>query len=437
MSIELITALMFCSLFVGLLLGQPLAFVLSGLGLIYSFFLWGPNAIGIVALTVLSAMDTIVLVAVPLFIFMSIVLERSGVADELYTAMHRWFAGLKGGLGIGTVLICTLIAAMSGLSATGVITMGLIALPAMLKRKYSKSMAIGCVMGAGALGQLIPPSGIMIVFGAYAGESVGRLFAGGVFPGLVISALFCTYIAIRCAIQPNMGPALPVEERANWRGKLVSLRGVILPIILIAMVLGSIFLGMATPTEAASIGAVGSLLCAAIHGRLNWEVVKGACARTLRSTCMCMFIIIGAKCFASVYTALGGAELIQSIVLAMPGGKWGSLALMQVVWLFLGCFLDGIGILMLTGPVFVPVARLLGFNITWFGVVFVVNMEMGFLTPPFGFNLFIMKGIAPEGVTLKDIYRSTVPFLLLQFTGLILVILFPQLILWLPTQLYG
>ncbi len=436
MSIVLITVLLFGSLLGVLVLGLPLVFTLGGIGVVSTYFLWGHEAIYMAVSRSFGTMQSFVLVAVPLFIFMGIVLERSGFGESMYEAMLRWMGGLRGGLASGTVIICTVFAAMTGISATATVTMGIISLPAMLQRGYDKLIAIGCISAGGALGILIPPSVIMIIYGLMTGESVGKLYAGGVFPGLLLSILFIAYITIRCALQPNLGPALPLEERASWREKLICLRAVILPVLLIVAVLGSMFGGLASATEAAAVGAAGSIVCAAIYRRLSWQVIKEACFRTMRLNAMVIWIIIGASLFTTVYTAIGATQLARQIVEASPVNRWLIMIGIQLTYFVLGCFLDPTGILMITVPIFVPVIKALGFDALWFGVLFVMNMEMAYLTPPFGFNLFYMKAIAPEGITMKDIYLSVVPFVALQGVGLAIVMIFPQIALWLPHVLF-
>ncbi len=286
---------------------------------------------------------------------------------------------------------------------------------------------------AGArLGILIPPSVPMILYATLTGESIGGLFAGGVMPGLVLAALFILYIGIRCYFQPALGPALPVEERVSWREKIISLKAVSLPVLIIVMVLGSIYAGVCTATEAAALGCLGSIFSAAVYRKLNWTLIKETCYRTASLTAMIIWILIGAYCFTSVYTGTGAHELMEHILLSIPGGKWAILITMQIIFFILGCILDPVGIIMICTPVFVPVIKALGFDPLWFGVLFIMNMEMGYLTPPFGFNLFYMKAIVPPGITMGDIYRSIIPFVILQGIGLIIVIVFPEIALWLP-----
>jgi len=432
MSIEMITILLFGSLIFLLALGLPLAFVMGGVGVIGSYILWGDKGLYLITTQAWGAMNKFTLLAIPLFIFMSMILERAGVADALYTLMHRWMGPLRGGLAIGTVVICTIFAAMAGISGAATVSMGVIALPAMLKRGYDKTIAMGCISGGGALGILIPPSVPMILYATLTGLSIGGLFAGGILPGLLLATLFIAYIGIRCYFQPQLGPPLPIEERVSWREKIISLKAVILPIIIIIMVLGSIYAGICTATEASALGSVGAVISAAVYRKLKWELVKEACYKTAALTAMIVWILIGAYCFTAVYTGTGAHKLMEHIMLSIPGGKWAILITMQIIFFILGCMLDPAGIIMICTPVFVPVITSLGFDPLWFGVLFVMNMEMGYLTPPFGFNLFYMKAIAPAGTTMADIYRSILPFVFIQGVGLIIVIIFPQIALWLP-----
>jgi tripartite ATP-independent transporter DctM subunit len=439
MSIEVVTLLLFISLFALIFLGLPLAFALGTVGLIFSYFLMGPESLYLLASRTSGAIFNYIMLAVPLFMFMANILERSGLADDLYSAFHIWMGPIRGGLAIGTVIICTAMAAMSGVSAAAVLTMGIIAVPAMLKRNYDKSLVLGSVMAGGALGQLIPPSVLMVVYGGMAGVSVGKLFMGGVFPGLVLSGLFILYIAIRAFFQKDIAPALPLEERrkVTTKMKLVSLKAIVLPVLLIVGVLGSIFQGIATPTEAAAIGAFGSILCALIYRRLTWEVFQTACINTLKSSCMVMWIMIGSLLFVSLYFGVGGAEFVKETLVGLKVNRWIIIAGMQITLFILGCLMDPAGIVMLCAPLYVPIIKALGFDPLWFGILFIVNLEMSYLTPPFGYNLFYMKSIAPEKITMADIYRSVSPFVCLQATGLILCMVFPEIITWFPGKMIG
>jgi tripartite ATP-independent transporter DctM subunit len=372
-----------------------------------------------------------------MFVFMASMLQHSGVAENLYEMMYKWFGRLNGGLAIGTVAVCAIIASMSGLSATGTLTMGVVALPAMLKRNYDKSISIGCVMAGGALGPLIPPSVPMVVYGFLVSVSVGRLFLAGFLPGFLLAFLFIAYIGIRSALQPGLCPGLRPEERATWTEKLTSLRKVILPMFLIAATLGSIFAGMATPTEAAALGAFGSIVCAALNHRLTWENLKMSTYGTLRIASMLMWIMAGAMVFNVVYTGLGATDFIQHTIEAFKINPWLIIIGMQLSLFVLGCIMDPSGIMMITIPIYTPIIVALGFDPVWFGILFMMNLECGYLTPPFGWNLFYLKSIAPEGITLGDIYRSIIAFVALQIIGLILVMVFPQIALFLPNAVMG
>ncbi len=436
MSVELITLLLFVSLILLLISGLPLAFGMGGVAALIVLILQGPQALSILSGVTYGVMENFILTAIPLFIFMGLILQHSGVADDAYEMMYKWIGGIRGGLAIGTVIVCTIFAACTGISGAATVTMGVIALPAMLRYNYHKSIAVGCISAGGALGILIPPSVLMIVYGVFSGESIGQLYAGGVFPGLLLSALFIIYIAIRCYFQPHLGPPVPPEERANLMEKIASLRAVILPVLLILVVLGTIFKGICTPTEAAAIGCAGSLLCAAIYRKLSFKLIKEACYEGLKLSCMVLWIIIGGSCFASLYTYVGALEFIKGLVAGLPVSPYIVLFGMQLSLFILGCLMDPGGIVMITVPIFVPIIKMLGFDPVWFGVLFIVNMEMAYLTPPFGFNLFYMKAIVPKTITMMDIYRSITPFVCLQGLCLIICILIPKIVLWLPQVLF-
>jgi tripartite ATP-independent transporter DctM subunit len=433
MDIWLVTVLLFGALLLCLLLGLPLAFSFGGVAVLFTVILWGPKALSIIALTAYQDATNYILLAVPLFVFMANILEHSGIAEDLYDMMYKWMGRLSGGLAIGTIVICAIFAAMSGISGVATITMGLIALPSMMKRGYSKFLAVGCISAGGTLGILIPPSVIMILYAFLTEESVGQLFIAGIFPGILISVLFILYIGVRCVISKDLGP--PIEERVPLREKLASLKAVILPMLLIALVLGVIYTGVCTPTEASAVGAVGALACALIHRKLTWAVLTRSFERTLLLTCMVMWILIGATCFTQLYTSLGAPDMLNRMISGMQVSKWIILAFMMSVFFILGMFMDPAGIIMICTPVFIPVIKLLGFDTIWFGILFTINMEMGYITPPFGFNLFYMRAIVPKGISMADIYRSIIPFVLIMIVGLIIVILFPSLATWLPSQM--
>lgn len=437
MSIGLITLLLFGSMLFFFVLGLPVAFVLGGVATVFCALLWGPGGLFLIGARTLAMMSTMVLMAGTLFVFMATVLERSGIAEDLYEMMYRWSGNLKGGLAAGTVGICTIIAAMSGIASTGVVTMGIIALPAMLKRGYNKTIATGSVLAGGTLGPLIPPSISLILYGVIARVSIGRLFAAGMLPGLLLATLFITFIFIRCYLNPSLGPPMPPEEKADWREKFVSLRGVILPLALVVAVLGSIYSGIATPTEAAAVGAFGALVCAGIHRRLSWGLIKGTAFTTIKILGFMMWILTAAQMFGAVYMGLGAPRLVEQLLEAYPIGPWGMLILIQTVWFLLGCVMDAWSILMITAPLFLPLLPLFGYDPLWFGILYAVNTQTGYLTPPFGTMLFIIKGIAPKEISIEDIYRSIIPFVVLQLIGLVFCILYPSIVTWLPNLLFG
>jgi tripartite ATP-independent transporter DctM subunit len=437
MSIELLTLFFFLTLFIFLFLGLPLPFVLGGVSVIFIYFTWGPQAFYMVAAQTWGAMNKFTLVAIPLFIFMAMILERSGVANDLYDMMYLWFGPVRGGLAMGTAVICAIFAAMCGISGAAVVSMGTIALPSMLKRNYHKELAVGCIASAGGWGILIPPSVIMILYALISGESVGMLFAGGVMPGLLLLVLVSSYIAIRCYFQPHLGPALPPEERGGWKKKMVAFKAVLLPAIIVIMVLGSIMGGITTPTEAAAMGVLGALISGLVYGRLTWKLVTESCIRTLRLTGMIMWILFGAYCFSAAYQGMGAPLFIEHIMAYIPGGPWGTIIFIQAVLFILAMVLDPAGIMMITVPIFLPFVKAHGFDPIWFGILFTINMEIGYQTPPFGFNLFYLKAIVPPSITMVDIYRSIIPFTIVESTGLAIVMIFPKIATWLPYAVFG
>jgi tripartite ATP-independent transporter DctM subunit len=437
MSIELLTFLFFLSLFVFLFSGLPLTFVLGGVSIIFLYFTWGPAALYMVAAQTWGTMEKFTLVAIPLFIFMAMVLERSGTANDLYEMMYVWFGRVRGGLVIGTLVICAIFSAMCGISGAAVVSMGSIALPSMLDRGYDKRMAVGCINSGGGWGILIPPSVIMILYALISGESVGKLFAGGILPGLLLLTIVSIYVLVRCYFQPHLGPALPNDQRGDWGRKFRALKAIILPVSIVFAVLGSIVYGLTTPTEAAGVGVLGSLISAAVYKKLNWNLLWESSIRTFRLTGMVMWILFGAYCFTAAYHSMGGTHLIEKIMTYVPGGPWGTIIFIQLLLLVLGMVLDPAGIMMITVPVFLPVIKAQGFDPLWFGILFIMNMNIAYMTPPFGFNLFYLKAICPPSVTMADIYRSVGPFMLLECTGMLLVMLFPEIATWLPNKFFA
>ncbi|MBU1277047.1 MAG: TRAP transporter large permease subunit [Proteobacteria bacterium] len=416
-----------------LAVGIPIGFALGGVSVLGVLVLMGPSGLFMLFATAYGEVTNYLLIAVPLYIFMANMLGVSNLADDLFQAVHNWFGRLRGGLAMGTVVICALFAAMAGISSVATVAMGLIALPAMLKRGYHKDLAVGSISAGGALGILIPPSIIMIIYGSIAEVSIGQLFMGGVIPGILLTAIFVIYIGVRCFMRPSLGP--PIEEYLSFSEKVRSLKGVILPLLLIASVLGVIYFGVCTPTEAAAIGAAGSLVCCMIYRKLTFRNLYQACIRTLRLNAMVLWIMIGAVSFSHLMSLAGLHTHTLDLISKIQAEPWVILVAMQLTFFILGMFLDPAGVIMITTPVFLPIVNQLGFDPVWFGVLFVINMEMAYLTPPFGFNLFIMKGVVPPNISMGDIYRSIIPYVVLQAICLILVIVFPQLVLWLPQHM--
>lgn len=437
MDIGIATVLIFITLFVLLTTGLPVVFVLGSVTVIYTVLLWGPSGLNIVVSSTFSSMQGFVLLAIGLFVLMAKILAKSGIAERLYEVMHMWLGPMRGGLAIGTVFICAIFAAMCGISGAATITLGLIAIPAMTKYKYNLRLSMGTVQGGGALGILIPPSAPMIIFGLLGNVSVGKLFAAGLFPGIVLVVLFILYIYIRAIINPELAPAVPKEERFSLNEKLRASKDLILPIVLVFAVLGSIFGGVATPGEAAGVGAFGSLVCAAVNKRLSWKLIKEVGFETTSLTVMIMWIMMAASAFSSLYNGIGAPEMVNQLISGLELNRWYVIALMQTILMFLGCFLEPTSIMFITVPIFIPIIELLGFDPIWFGTIFIMNMEMSYLTPPFGFNLFYMRGIVSNDIPMMDIYISALPFVFLQLCGLIIVMLFPQIALYLPHLIFG
>lgn len=439
MDVSLVTLILFAALFTLVFLGVPLTFALGSTALVLGVALWGLSSLNLVANQISGAIFNYTLASVPFFLFMANMLKQSGIADDLYEAMYKWMGGLRGGLGIGTVLVCALIAAMTGVSAVGVIAMGTLALPAMLNRKYDKNIALGSILAGGALGQLIPPSVLGLVYSGLAGVSVGQIFLTGVVPGLMLTLLYVLYIGVRSYVQPALCPALPEEERRSitWGQKLASLTGVVPAIALIVIVLGSLFAGIASPTESAAVGAAGSILIAALHRRMNWPVLKQACVDTLTATTMVMWIALSSLLFVAVYLGIGGNAFVKSMLFGLDMGPWAVFAIMMAIVFLLGMIMDPVGILFLCVPIFLPIVKELGFDPLWFGAMLVINLETSYLTPPFGYNLFYLKSVAPRGVTMHDMYRAVPPFVAMQLLALVICALVPAMVLWLPAWSLG
>jgi len=446
MSMELITILMFLSLILLLLTGRQIFAIVGVVASISALALWGTGGQYMPFLGGYSVtMKWYPIYALPPFVFMGLLLAKSGVADKLYDAMYLWTGRIRGGLGMGTIGICSLVACMSGLSVAATTTAGTIALPSMLKKGYDKRMVTGLVQAGGALGFLIPPSLVFIIYGMIARVSVGHLWIAGILPGFLLAAMYITYIGVRCRVQPHLAPLLPSEVRVSWGEKFRSLGAGIAPIILIFIILGLLFMGITTIVECSAIGAVGAIACAAINRRLNWKVIREVADETLKLSSMVLWIFAAGITFGAVFDGLGAVNAVENIFLAVGGGPWMVIIAMIGSFILMGTVLDDTAMLLIVAPLYIPIVQHLGFSLVWFGVLYVITVQMAYLTPPFGYNLFIMKGIVgikgivPEGevITITDIYRSVLPFVAIQAGCLGLVIAFPQIALWLPNLVFG
>lgn len=435
---EIMVALMFLGVLVGLfLLGHPIAFVLAGLGIIFAFIGWGPEAWYLLVGRTFDVMNNHLLIAVALFILMATLLEKGGIAEGLFRGMLYLFGPVNGGITLAVVVLSVIMAATTGIMGATVVSMSLMSIPVMMKYHYDKHLATGTVAAAGTLGIIIPPSIMLVLMADQSGISVGRLFAGGVGPGIVLGILYFTYILVRTHLNPKLGPALSAEERAavpvRQRVRLVMVN-IVPPLALIFGVLGSIWLGVATPTEASGVGALIALILMIIYRKFTWRKLADSVWVATRTNAMVIAIIVGASIFTAVFLGLGGGKVVTELVMAVGFlGKWAVFVVMMFIVFVLGFMIDWIGIIYITFPIFIPIAAGLGFDPLWFVMMIAINLQASFLTPPVGYALFYLKGTVPKGITLVDIYRGIVPFVALQLLGLLVAVLFPPLTTWLPS----
>ncbi len=434
---EMITILMFAFLLIGIFMGHPLTFILGGLAIVFGYLSWGPGIFPMFINRIYGLMDNYVLLAIPLFIFMAQFLDTSGVTVQLFKALRYLLGPIRGGVGVTVVIVSTIFAACTGIVGASIVTMGLLALPMMMSYGYQKELSCGAISAAGTLGILLPPSIMLVLMASEASLSVGKLFAGAVFPGILLSVLYLGYIMIRCWLNPELGPALSKEEKGDITNReifLMVLKSLIPPMILIVGVLGSIFTGVATPTEASGVGAFMAFLMVVGYGKFTWASLKDAIQKTAQTSTMVVFLLCGATCFTGAFLGAGGEEVVTNFIVGLGLGKWGTFWVMMAIVFVLGMFLDWIGIVLICFPIFLPMAKVLGFDMVWFVVMIAVNLQASFLTPPFGYALFYIKGVAPPGVELSHVYKGILPFVLLMLSGLIICASFPQLVLWLPNQ---
>ncbi len=411
-----------------LLIGFPVAFIFGGVALIFGVYAEGPDMFAFMPFRIQSIMENVVLMAVPLFIFMGIVLQKTRLAEQLLESMAKLFGSVRGGLAISTVLVGALLAASTGVVGASVVAMGLISLPVMMKYNYDKSLACGTICASGTLGQIIPPSIILIILGDVLGIPVGDLFQAAVGPGFILIGIYITYILAYSWIKPEAAPALPMDDDVSSKKEqyIVALKAIIPPLTLILVVLGSIFAGVATPTESSALGGIGALVLAFIYKQFSWKMVFDSAQETVKITSMVFAILLGATAFSMAFTYTGGDYIIEEILSDLPGGQMGFLLLSMLAIMILGFFIDFVEISFIIVPILAPVAEMLGIAPVWFAILIAMNLQTSFLTPPFGFSLFYLKGVAPAGIRTTDIYKGVIPFIIMQVGVVISILLFPE-----------
>ena len=437
MDIGTISLLIVAGISLLLAIGVPLAFATGAVAMFTALVAFGPMGLTLIASRSYTLVSEFVLVAVPMFILMAAILERSGVARDLFRAMHLLGGGLRGGLGLQTLAVAVVMAAMTGIIGGEIVLLGLIALPQMLSRGYNRRLAIGIVCAGGSLGTMIPPSIVLIVYGLTANVSIGDLFLASLLPGLLLASLYTGYVLLRCQLDPNAGPPATAEERQlSTSEKLQLARGLVLPCLVIVWVLGTIYSGIASVSEAAAMGVIGAAASALVRGEFTWAMLKEALYRTMSTSGLLLWLTIGANALIGVYNLLGGARFIQQAIVGLPLDPLGIVLLMMLILIILGLFIDWIGIVLLTMPIFVPIIEQLGYNAVWFGVLFCMNMQISYLSPPFGPACFYLKSVAPPDIQLGEIFKAMWPFMGLQAIGLLLVLFNPGIALWLPSLVY-
>ncbi|MEQ8656659.1 MAG: TRAP transporter large permease subunit [Hyphomicrobiales bacterium] len=438
MDIGTLTLLILASMATLLMLGVPLAFVSGSIAVVLAVTQFGLNSLFIVGSRTVDFIDSFALIAVPMFVIMASFMEKSGVARDLYRALHVWAGSLRGGIGVVTIFVAVILGATTGIIGGEIVLLGLIALPQMLRLGYDKKLAIGIVTAGGSLGTMIPPSIILIFYGLTAEVNISQLFLATLLPGLMLASFYVIYVLIRCGLNPAMGPALSVEEQAMpLREKLALFKGVALPVAVAGGVLVSIYAGLASITESAALGAFGAGLAAWVRGTLTLDMIREVFIQAMRTCGMVFWLVFGTNALIGVYNLMGGIDFASEMLSGVSENPTIILAVMVGVFILLGFFIDWIGILFLTMPIFLPVLSTLGYDPVWFGIVFNLSMQIAYLTPPFGPACFYLKGAAPEGVTLQDIFAAQWPFIGLQVLALLIVLLWPDLSLWLPRLVYG
>ena len=439
MSYEAIAVLMFSTFMLLLLTGQRVFGAIGFVAAAFALSLWGEGAVEMPFASTITLLNWYPMLTLPMFIYMGYMLSESGIASDLYRMFHVWTGPMRGGLAVGTILLMVAISAMNGLSVAGMAIGATIALPELLKRGYDKIMVTGVIQAGSSLGIMLPPSVVLVLYGMIARQPVGQLWLAGVGPGLLLATLFILYIVIRCHLQPHLGPPLPLEERQQitWGEKIRLLRAGILPLFIIFSMTGLFVMGVTSMVESSAVGAAAATLVAGIKGRITRTVLEDTLRKSLAVSAMFMWIILAALAFGAVFDGLGAVKAIEVLFLEKWGLEpWQVLVLMQLTYILMGTFLDDTAMLIIVAPLYVPLVIALGFNPIWYGILYTITCQIAYITPPFGYNLFLMRAMAPKEVTLIDIYRSIVPFVLIMLLGLALVIIFPEIALWLPNHVY-
>ncbi|WP_404426615.1 TRAP transporter large permease subunit [Thalassospira australica] len=440
MSYEMIALLMFSTMMLMLLTGKRVFGAIGFVAVVFALGMWGDGGSEMAFSAAMKLMKWYPLLTLPLFVYMGYMLSESGLADDLYRMFHVWMGPVRGGLAIGTIVLMVAVSAMNGLSVAGMAIGASIALPELLRRGYDKIMVTGVIQAGSSLGILVPPSVVLVLYGMIARQPVGQLWLAGVFPGLLMAGMFIVYIAIRCWLQPSMGPALSKEERAEitWGEKVGLLKAGIVPLFIFFSMTGLFLMGITSLVESSAVGALAATLAALFKRRLNRVVMEETLRKTLSISCMFMWIILAALAFGAVFDGLGAVRAIESFFVDQMGlGPWQILIMMQISFILMGMFLDDTAMLVIVAPLYVPLVGALGFDLVWYGVLYTITCQIAYMTPPFGYNLFLMRAMAPPEVTLKDIYKSITPFVIIMALALGIVMAFPQIALWLPEWHYA
>ena len=436
MGIEIISLLMVGSLVLLLVIGMPMAYALGLVAMVFAVTFFGMNSLMLLSSRIYGFVNVYVLIAVPMFLMMASIMDKSGVAEDLYNAMRVWAGGMPGGVAHMTLLAAVFMAATTGIIGGEIILLGLVALPQMLRIGYDKNLAIGTICAGGSLGSMIPPSVVLIFYGLTAQVAIGDLFIAVIVPGLLLAGLYMVYITIRCLINPEIAPPVPIEQRnMSFVQKLGLIKNLILPLGVAFGVLGSIYAGIAAVSEAAAVGVAGTIVAAILRGRFSIQMLREALQQTMAACGLLLWLTFGATALIGVYNLLGGIAFVNGMISGLPFDRIYILLIMMLILIILGFFMDWVGILLLTMPIFVPIIKELGYDPVWFGILFCMNMQISYLSPPFGPAAFYLKGVAPPEISLADIYKALWPFILLQMLAIAIVIAFPDVALWLPSVL--